>query len=119
MAPPVALGDAYLALLAIGNEVFVGLAIGFFEFPLFSMVTLAGSVPAMAVRRPVSLEEIPPGFVVVRPAIFQYLTGSVGRLFGASLKICTRGRDFLPGGPCPGDSREVDPTGKRSSRVPQ
>ncbi len=36
----------------------------------------------------VSLKEVPPGSVVVRPALFQYMVNSTGGLFAASLKIC-------------------------------
>ncbi len=36
----------------------------------------------------VSLKEVPPGSIVVRPALFQYMVDATGRLFAASLKIC-------------------------------
>jgi flagellar biosynthesis protein FliR len=36
----------------------------------------------------VSLKEVPPGSIVVRPALFQYMVDATGRLFSASLKIC-------------------------------
>ncbi|MGD0232223.1 MAG: flagellar biosynthetic protein FliR [Syntrophorhabdales bacterium] len=35
-----------------------------------------------------SLKQIPPGAVAVRPALFQFLIESTGKIFGASLKIC-------------------------------
>jgi flagellar biosynthetic protein FliR len=36
----------------------------------------------------VSLREVPPGSLVVKPALFQYLAVSAGSIFPASLKIC-------------------------------
>jgi flagellar biosynthetic protein FliR len=36
----------------------------------------------------VSLKEVPPGSVAAKPALFQFMVDSTGRLFGASLKIC-------------------------------
>jgi flagellar biosynthetic protein FliR len=36
----------------------------------------------------VSLRDVPPGSIAVKPALFQYLAASVGSLFPASLKIC-------------------------------
>jgi flagellar biosynthesis protein FliR len=36
----------------------------------------------------VSLREIPPGSIAVKPALFQYMAASVGSLFPASLRIC-------------------------------
>jgi flagellar biosynthetic protein FliR len=35
-----------------------------------------------------SLKEVPPGSIVVKPALFQYIVGSTGKLFAASLRIC-------------------------------
>jgi flagellar biosynthetic protein FliR len=35
-----------------------------------------------------SLREVPPGSIVIRPALFQYMVESTGGLFAASLKIC-------------------------------
>jgi flagellar biosynthetic protein FliR len=35
-----------------------------------------------------SLKQVPPGSVVIKPALFQYMVGSVGGLFSASLRIC-------------------------------
>jgi flagellar biosynthetic protein FliR len=35
-----------------------------------------------------SLRQVPPGAVAAKPELFQYLAGSVGSLFSASLKIC-------------------------------
>ncbi|OPY67151.1 MAG: Flagellar biosynthetic protein FliR [Syntrophorhabdaceae bacterium PtaU1.Bin034] len=36
----------------------------------------------------VSLKEVPPGSVSIKPALFKYMIDVVGKLFGASLKIC-------------------------------
>jgi flagellar biosynthetic protein FliR len=36
----------------------------------------------------VSLREVPPGSIALKPALFQYLANSVGSLFPASLRIC-------------------------------
>jgi flagellar biosynthesis protein FliR len=36
----------------------------------------------------VSLREVPPGSIALKPALFQYLAASVGSLFPASLRIC-------------------------------
>ena len=36
----------------------------------------------------VSIKQVPPGAVVMRPALFPFLIEAAGRLFAASLKIC-------------------------------
>ena len=36
----------------------------------------------------VSLREVPPGVIAVKPALFQFVVEAAGRLFAASLKIC-------------------------------
>ncbi len=36
----------------------------------------------------VSLKEVPPGIIAVKPALFQFMVEVSGRLFAASLKIC-------------------------------
>ena len=130
ISPPDIQGDAYLLLLAIGKEVFVGLSIGFVVRLLFAMAVAAGGVVSMqsglsfaramdptlgasatvieqfqsllttmiflgidghhAVLKglAVSLREVPPGSVTVRPALFQHMVSSTGGIFAASLKIC-------------------------------
>jgi flagellar biosynthetic protein FliR len=35
-----------------------------------------------------SLKQVPPGSIAIKPALFQYMVGSVGGLFSASLRIC-------------------------------
>jgi flagellar biosynthetic protein FliR len=35
-----------------------------------------------------SLRQVPPGALVVRPALFDYIVVATGKLFGASLRIC-------------------------------
>jgi flagellar biosynthesis protein FliR len=36
----------------------------------------------------ISLKQIPPGSVAAKPILFEYLIGSVGNIFAASLRIC-------------------------------
>ncbi len=123
-------GDGYLMLLAVGQEMLIGLSIGFFVRVLFAMVSAAGEVISMqsglsfarsmdssqmasvtvieqfqsllammiflgidghhTVIKGIStsLRQVPPGSIVVRPELFQYLVGSVNGLFSASLRIC-------------------------------
>jgi flagellar biosynthetic protein FliR len=35
-----------------------------------------------------SLRDVPPGAIVLRPALFEFVADATGKLFGASLKIC-------------------------------
>ena len=35
-----------------------------------------------------SLKDVPPGAIVIRPALFEFMVDATGKLFGASLKIC-------------------------------
>jgi flagellar biosynthesis protein FliR len=123
-------GDPYLLLLLVGQEVFIGLSIGFFVRLLFGMVSAAGELlsmqsglsfarvmdPTMAANvtvleqfksvlatmiflgvdghhiilrgLSVSLKQVPPGAIAIKPALFQYMIAASGKLFGASLKIC-------------------------------
>lgn len=123
-------GDGYRILIAVGQEILIGLSVGFFVRVLFSMVSAAGELvsmqsglsfarsmdPTMMANVTVleqfqsllammiflgidghhtvlkgisaSLRQVPPGSVAIRPALFQYLVGSVGGLFAASLRIC-------------------------------
>ncbi len=123
-------GDAFLLLIAVGKEVVIGLAMGFFVRILFAAVSAAGEVvsmqsglgfarsldPTMMSQSTVleqfqgllasmiflgidghhvllksiatSLKDVPPGAIVVRPALFDFVADATGKLFGASLKIC-------------------------------
>ncbi len=123
-------GDAFLLLIAVGKEVLIGLAMGFFVRILFMAVSSAGEVmsmqsglsfaraldPMLAAQTSVleqfqsllatmvflgidghhvvlqaiakSLRDVPPGQVMLRPALFNFLATSTGKIFGASLKIC-------------------------------
>ncbi len=123
-------GDAFLLLIAVGKEIVIGLAMGFFVRVLFSAVSAAGEVismqsglgfarsmdPTMMSQSTVleqfqgllatmiflgidghhvllksiakSLKDVPPGAIVIRPALFEFMVNATGKLFGASLKIC-------------------------------
>jgi flagellar biosynthetic protein FliR len=123
-------GDGYRILVAVGQEVLIGLSVGFLVRVLFSMVSAAGELVSMqsglsfarsmdptmmanvtvleqfqsllammiflgidghhAVLKGISasLRQVPPGSIAVKPALFQYLVGSAGGLFAASLRIC-------------------------------
>jgi flagellar biosynthesis protein FliR len=123
-------GDGYQIIVAVGQEILIGLSIGFVVRVLFSMVSAAGELvsmqsglsfarsmdPTMMANVTVleqfqsllammiflgidghhtvlkgisaSLKQVPPGSVALKPGLFQYLVGSVGGLFAASLRIC-------------------------------